>query len=61
MFKVGDNVRVLVDNADYAEVGKGDIFTVKEVCPDGEDDIVEIEGPEYWWFSFKKIERVENA
>ena len=61
MFSAGDRIRVLVDNADYAEVRKGDIFTVKDVYPDGEDDMVEVEGPEYWWFSFKNIELVESA
>ena len=58
MLKAGDKVRVLMDGADYAEVNKGDEFIVKEVNPEGEEGFVEVEGPEYWWFSFNNIELV---
>ena len=61
MFSAGDRIRVLVDYADGAEVNKGDEFIVKEVNPYGEEGFVAVEGPNYWWFSFKNIELVENA
>lgn len=61
MFSAGDCIRVLVDDANYAEVKKGDEFIVKEVNPEGEEDYIEVEGPDYWWFSFENIELVERA
>ena len=61
MFSAGDCIRVLVDDANCAEVKKGDKFVVKEVNPEGEEGFIKVEGPDYWWFSFKNIELVGRA
>ena len=61
MFKKGDRIRVLVDNADTAEVSKGDEFIVKRVNPEGEEDWVEVTGRDGWWLSFENIELVEQV
>ena len=63
MYKPGDKIRVLVDNADHADVSKGDEFIVKTFEPDGEKGFVEVHGNGEcdWWFSFENIELVERA
>lgn len=57
--KVGDKVRVLIDNADGASVSKGDIFTVKSVYS-GEivTDMRSRRGS--WFFQPANVERVDE-
>lgn len=61
MFSVGDKIRVLVNNADNADVYKGDEFIIKDVNSDGEEAFVVVAEHPGWFFSFENIELVENA
>ena len=60
MFKVGDKIRVLHDNADEAEVSAGDEFIIRDVDPDGEEGWIEVDGDINWWFAFENIEIVKE-
>lgn len=47
--KPGDKIRILVDDAEYADVSRGDVFTVHEV----RDTLVVVDDPAndgYWYF-----------
>ena len=58
MFKVGDEIRVLVDGADHAPVSKGDEFYINKVFR--EDCAVEVDGGYHWLFHFDNIELVTD-
>jgi len=56
-FKVGDKVRVLVDEAQGANVKAGDIGTIKDIETDG-DFWTTMENGEGWFFRPKDVELV---
>ena len=48
MVKIGDKIRILFDEADHANVQRGDEFVVSEVF---DEEYVEVEGEYNWVFS----------
>jgi hypothetical protein len=62
--KVGDRVRVLVDDANYADVKAGDVFTVAELVTYTDDGLRTTSIPgrrDGWFFSLTNVEKVTES
>jgi hypothetical protein len=62
--KVGDKVRVLRDNAEFARVSAGDVFTVVELVSGGQiavDAPLRRDGGNRWYFNLESVEKVDES